>query len=406
MSAPETLRVAAVLDGTAATAERQARALGGFLREGLRLGAGAQLVAATHLFHADETGREGLLDLAPTADVRLIGTPALRPDLMTAALTAFEAGGGAELYVFPGGPLGTEAGSAPGRPLGRLRPHRRPGRRAHRRGPCLPPARLLEPSHGSVRTRPTPLVHHAWTRAGTTHSPRRRSSTWCRRSRSCTRTTPPLRGHSRTWSSLEQPATGDLEAAEFLVVAGRGAGSRGGVERVAAAAARMGAAFGATRPVVMNAWAPPDRQIGVSGARSAPAVCLTVGASGAPAFLWGVERAGFIAAVDTDEHAAIAGEADAVVIDDGVAVDRGARRHRRPRAPLTPPREFPRAVASWVMPSVASWVASVLSDHRCDATRRDESGSPNCPPYGQFERSVRHFAEECSLVRLTERTSD
>ena len=119
---------------------------------------------------------------------------------------------------------------------------------------------------------------------------------------------------------LEQPTTGDLEAAKFLVVAGRGAGSRGGVERVAAAAARMGAAFGATRPVVMNAWAPPDRQIGVSGARSAPAVCLTVGASGAPAFLWGVERAGFIAAVDTDDHAAIVREADAVVIDDAVAV--------------------------------------------------------------------------------------
>ena len=82
----------------------------------------------------------------------------------------------------------------------------------------------------------------------------------------------------------------------------------------------MGAAFGVTRPVVMNAWAPPDRQIGVSGTRTAPAVCVVVGASGAPAFLWGVERAGFIAAVDTDERAAIAGEADAVVVDDAVAV--------------------------------------------------------------------------------------
>ena len=82
----------------------------------------------------------------------------------------------------------------------------------------------------------------------------------------------------------------------------------------------MGAAFGVTRPVAMNAWAPADRQIGVSGARSAPAVCIVAGASGAPAFLWGVERAGFIAAVDADEHAAIAGEADAVVVDDAVAV--------------------------------------------------------------------------------------
>ena len=108
MSTRETLRVAVVLDGTAATAERQARALGGFLREGLHLRADARLVAATHLFHADEAGRERLVELAPTTDVRLIRVPALRADLMTAALAAFEAGGGAELYVFPGGPLGAE----------------------------------------------------------------------------------------------------------------------------------------------------------------------------------------------------------------------------------------------------------------------------------------------------------
>jgi electron transfer flavoprotein alpha subunit len=119
---------------------------------------------------------------------------------------------------------------------------------------------------------------------------------------------------------LEPPATSDLEAAQFLVVAGRGAGGRGGVERIAAAAERMGAAFGVTRPVVMNAWAVPDRQIGVSGTRTAPAVCIVAGASGAPAFLWGVERAGFIAAVDTDRRSAMAGEADVVVLDDAVAV--------------------------------------------------------------------------------------
>ncbi len=119
---------------------------------------------------------------------------------------------------------------------------------------------------------------------------------------------------------LEPPATGDLETARFLVVAGRGVGSREGAERIAAAARRMGAAFGVTRPVAMNAWAPMDRLVGVSGTRTAPAVCLVAGASGAPAFLWGVERAGFIAAVDQDEHAAIVAEADAVVVDDGVAV--------------------------------------------------------------------------------------
>ncbi len=119
---------------------------------------------------------------------------------------------------------------------------------------------------------------------------------------------------------LEAPSTSDLETARFLVVAGRGAGSQQGVERLAAAAGRMGAAFGVTRPVAMNAWAPMDRLLGVSGARAAPAVCIVAGASGAPAFLWGIERAGFIAAVDSDEHAAIVAEADVAVLDDGVAV--------------------------------------------------------------------------------------
>jgi electron transfer flavoprotein alpha subunit len=127
---------------------------------------------------------------------------------------------------------------------------------------------------------------------------------------------PPL----REVEVLEAAQTGDLETARLLVVAGRGAGGRGGVERLAAAAARMGAAFGVTRPVVMNAWAAADRQVGVSGTRTAPAVCIVAGASGAPAFLWGVERAGFIVAVDTDDHAPIAGECDVFVAADAVAV--------------------------------------------------------------------------------------
>ena len=63
----------------------------------------------------------------------------------------------------------------------------------------------------------------------------------------------------------------------------------------------MGAAFGVSRPVVMNAWAPADRLVGVSGARTAPAVCIVVGASGAPALHWGIERAGFIVAVNSDD---------------------------------------------------------------------------------------------------------
>ena len=82
----------------------------------------------------------------------------------------------------------------------------------------------------------------------------------------------------------------------------------------------MGAAFGVTRPVAMNAWAPMDRLIGVSGTRTAPALCLVAGASGAPAFFWGIEQAGVIVAVDLDDQAPILRNANALILDDAVAV--------------------------------------------------------------------------------------
>ena len=82
----------------------------------------------------------------------------------------------------------------------------------------------------------------------------------------------------------------------------------------------MGAAFGVTRPVAMNAWAPMDRLVGVSGTRAAPELCIVVGASGAPAFYWGIEKAALIVALELDEHAPIVRNADAAVVDDGLAV--------------------------------------------------------------------------------------
>ena len=118
----------------------------------------------------------------------------------------------------------------------------------------------------------------------------------------------------------DPPSASDLAEARFVLVAGVGAGGRDGVSRLAAAAQRMGAAFGVTRPVAMNAWAPVDRLIGVSGARLAPALALVVGASGAPALLWGIERAGAIVAVNIDDRAPIVRQADVTVVGDGVAV--------------------------------------------------------------------------------------
>jgi electron transfer flavoprotein alpha subunit len=316
--AGETLRIALVLDATGAAAERHARALGGFLRDGLRLSPEHPADAVTHLFYAEECARERLLALAPTRHVRLVRAPPHRPDLMAAALAAFAAGGGADLFVF-GGPLGAElaarlaARSGGGVLTGVLDAVATAGTLSCRRH--VSSHHLI--GRFELRARPRCVTLDAgWLDAGS-EPPAEHVVQASVELREDASSAPRLCDDVEVF---EPPATSDLEAAQFLVVAGRGAGGRGGVERIAAAAGRMGAAFGVTRPVVMNAWAAPDRQLGVSGTRAAPAVCIVAGSSGAPAFLWGVERAGFIVAVDTDEHSTMAGEADAVVLDDAVTV--------------------------------------------------------------------------------------
>jgi electron transfer flavoprotein alpha subunit len=313
----ETLRVAAVLDLGGASTERHSRALGGFVAEGLTLADGTCLDAVTLVLGADDPADERLL-AAPTERVRLIRLPVHRADA-AAALAALHEADGEDLYVFPSGPAGAEVAA-------RLA--------ARTGGSVLTGVLSADVSAGRLVCRRTVYSGHLTGEFALGRRP------WCLvldASRDDAHTPPPL-GHTvevttlstadkaATESSLleieplEKPPTGDLETAKFLVVAGRGAGSRSGVERIAAAATRMGAVFGVTRPVVMNAWAGPDRQVGVSGTRAAPAVCIVAGVSGAPAFVWGVERAGFIAAVDTDDQAPIADEADAFVAGDAVAI--------------------------------------------------------------------------------------
>jgi electron transfer flavoprotein alpha subunit len=319
-------RVAAVLDGTGSTSERQAQALGGFLRDGLnRIAPDARRAPApeardvTFVFYADEGDRERLIGLAPTRDVCLVRTTPHRPDLVAAALAAFEAGGGAELLVFAGGPLGTELAT-------RLAVHTGGGVVTDVLDAAVQPQGLLCRRNlcsnhlvGRFHLRPRPwcITADAQWYDARLEPPAEHLVRADVELPDADYSVPGLLDHVEL---LEPPQTGDLEAAKLLVVAGRGAGSKEGVARIAAAARAMGAAFGVTRPVAMNGWAPLDRLVGVSGVRTSPAVCLTAGAHGAPAFLWGVERAGFIAAIDLDEGAPITAEADAVVLGDAVEV--------------------------------------------------------------------------------------
>ena len=307
------MRFAAILDGTMGTAHRQAQALAGFLRDGLS----GDMDGETLVFYHDKADRRRLVDLAPTPAVRLVKTEALRPDRTAVIVTAMVRDQGVALLLCAGGPAGTELTSRLACRTG---------------GDVLTDVLTAEAAAERLLCRRNVYSNHVVGRFELSARP------WCISLDASWNEgeSPSLLEHrilSDTDESgaagasplgdvklVELPLTGDLADSRFLVVAGRGAGSRDGVERIAKAARSMGAAFGVTRPVAMNAWAPMDRLIGVSGTRTAPALCIVAGASGAPAFYWGIEKASFIVAMDLDDHAQIIANADAVLLDDCVAV--------------------------------------------------------------------------------------
>jgi electron transfer flavoprotein alpha subunit len=307
------VRFVAILDGTLGTAPQQAQALGAFLREGLIGEAAGETLA----FYHDERDKARLVELCPTRAVRLVKTIARRNDRMLETLTAVARGERPSLFVFGGGAAGTELAT----------------RLACRTdGAVLTDALSVEMGTESLLCRKSVYSTHLVGQFELSEPP------WCVTIDASWNDGPRHSLHDHDVLSdadetatagpllfedlefVDPPSTGDLAESRFLVVAGSGAGDRDGVERIAAAAAQMGAAFGVSRPVAMNAWAPMDRLVGVSGTRTAPAICLVAGASGAPAFYWGIEKAAFIVAIDLDGKAPIVMNADAAVLDDGVAV--------------------------------------------------------------------------------------
>jgi len=312
------MRFAAILDGTSAAAARQAQALGAFLHEGLS----GDLAGETLVFYREDRERARLVELAPTRAVRLIRISARRPEQNAEIIAAVARDQEISLLLFAPGTAGTElAARLAGRTSGAVltdalsvnaTPERLICRKTVYSGHMVGRFELFgDPSCVTIDAswydgpKPTSLEHDVLSDTDETGEDETGGPD----------TTP-----FEDRELVDLPSSGDLAESRFLVVAGYGAGSRKGVERIARAARRMGSAFGVTRPVAMNAWAPMDRLIGVSGTRAAPELCIVVGVSGAPAFYWGVEKAGFIVAFDTDEHAPIVKNADVAVVDDGLAV--------------------------------------------------------------------------------------
>lgn len=110
---------------------------------------------------------------------------------------------------------------------------------------------------------------------------------------------------------LEPSAEGvDLTQADLVLAVGRGVGEKDKIAVFANVAERMGAALGASRPLVDAGWLPPHHQIGQSGVAVKPRVYLAFGISGALQHLVGISGAKTIVAVNTDGNAPIFDVAD------------------------------------------------------------------------------------------------
>jgi len=112
----------------------------------------------------------------------------------------------------------------------------------------------------------------------------------------------------------------DLDNARIAVTIGWGAGSRKNIEKISGLADILHAEWGVTRPVVMHAWAPQSRLIGISGQKIAPELCFVLGASGSAAFLAGISRSKYIIAINHDPDAPIHRYANVSFIGDCVSI--------------------------------------------------------------------------------------
>jgi electron transfer flavoprotein alpha subunit len=97
----------------------------------------------------------------------------------------------------------------------------------------------------------------------------------------------------------------DLTKAERIVCVGRGIGGADNIAVAEELAEALGAELAGSRPVIDSGWLPKVRQVGKSGARVKPKLYLTLGVSGAPEHVEGMQGAELIIAVNKDPGAAI-----------------------------------------------------------------------------------------------------
>ena len=114
------------------------------------------------------------------------------------------------------------------------------------------------------------------------------------------------------------PMPPPTQSLRLLLVAGRGMGAQG-LGKLEQLAFLLGGQVGITRAAAQNGWGGMDAIVGQSGIIAQPEVCVAFGASGAAAFMAGVEKARSLIAINTDPDAPIFNYADYGVTADAQA---------------------------------------------------------------------------------------
>jgi len=124
----------------------------------------------------------------------------------------------------------------------------------------------------------------------------------------------------RVVEALRAPEGPRLEDARVVVSGGRGLRDAGNYRLVEGLAAALGGLAGASRAIVDDGWAPPAKQVGLTGKIVTPDLYVAAGISGASQHMAGCSNARTLVAINTDPNAPIFRYADYGIVDDCLEV--------------------------------------------------------------------------------------